>query len=272
VKNGVRFMSAENFKNNAEGWLSYAKIAALVAAGGWAYYQWDVSLFPKERWDQSVRASAARVDLSLNKPTFRVGSLIHAEAQDIDLLETENATRQTDGTPTLISVTVPLRNDKPFPIAVAVKAAKLREALVPTAGQGLKWSDPVALDIEALLNIASDDTRVVETGSDLILSGQVVRAVSWCCDDRGTKPVKMVELVIDLSLQSIDGTTSEVIEGTTKTRKLRFLSVLTEGSNRAATGKPTGVDNLLGSSKPKFRLAGRGHAKSTPNLKRFEIC
>lgn len=221
-------MSTENFKNHAEGWFAYAKIAALVVAGSWAYYQWDVSLFPKERWDQSVRASAARVDLALDTPTFRIGSLIHAEAQDTDLLEAEDATRQSEGTPTLVSVTVPLRNDKPFPIEVVVKAATMREVLVPTAGQVLTWSDPIALDVQALLNVAPDEARVVETSSELTLSGQVVRAVSWCCEGQGTKPVKMVELVIDLSLQGLDGTTSQVIEGAIKTRQLRFLTLLTE--------------------------------------------
>lgn len=197
-------------------------------AGAWTYYQWDVSLFPKERWDQSVRASAARVDLALEAPTFGVGSLIHSEAQDSGSVETEEAGRRTDGTPTLVSVTVPLRNDRPFPVEIEVIAATLREARVPTAGEQLNWTKPVSLDTKALLNIEPNDPRVVESGSELILSGQVVRAVNWCCDTQGTKPVKMIELEIDLKLQGLDGMTSQDIEGAVKTRKLRFLTLLVE--------------------------------------------
>lgn len=228
-------MAGESFKNHAEGWFAYAKIAALVVAGGWAYYQWDVSLFPKERWDQSVRASAARVDLTLAQPRFQVGSLIHSEAQDIDKLEAEQEARQDAGTPTLISVSVPLQNTRPFPIAVVVTGATLREAALPVQGQDLEWSDPIDLDVQALLNVAPDDTRVVETGSELTLSGQVVRAISWCCDTQGTKPIKMVELVISLTLDGLDGATSEPVKSATKTRTLRFQSLLTE-EDSALTG------------------------------------
>ncbi|NNE88092.1 MAG: hypothetical protein HKN27_08445 [Silicimonas sp.] len=227
-------MSTEDYKNKAEGRYAYAKIAALVVVAGWTLYQWDKTIFPKERWDQSVRASSARVDLQLEAASFTVGSLVHDDTSDVDLLEPDNEARSAEGTPTLVQFHIPLKNERPFPVAVTVKSVSLREGTVPASGSDIDWQVAVDLDPADLFQIEVGTARTVEAGGSLQYSGYHVAPVNWCCADAGTKPVKLVEMSVDLSLQGIDPKTSLLVEGATKSRQLTFVGLLTEEASALA--------------------------------------
>lgn len=51
------------------------KIAAVVVAGAWTYYQWDKVLFPKENAEQNARQANLRTDLRMSFEAAKIQGL-----------------------------------------------------------------------------------------------------------------------------------------------------------------------------------------------------
>lgn len=236
-------MSAENFKNRAEGWFALAKIAALMVAAGWTYYQWDKTIFPKEDHQRLIRAAQTRTDLQVTDASLKVGALGTAPSKVIEDAAIERLSSDEAEPPMGQAVLLPsgamfsftLENAGPFPVEMTIAEAQFAEARAGDASSlAFEWSAPVKLDIATVFGAEVATPRIVETKGKAELSGLYLAMADWCCADAPRPEIRLAEVLVKIDLRGIDPTDSTAIAGAEKTKTVRLRAFF--GSDQVLAG------------------------------------
>lgn len=142
-----------------------AKIAGLIVAAGWTYYQWDKVIFPKESAEQFKRRVEQRADLEFYSGAVDFQILQRSDIKD-GPLPRKNSERARQDISISASGTILVRNRKNFPIEVAIKGVSLNFGRLDVSNPSQEYGTIRALtskwvESEKFNLLASEDKRLV---------------------------------------------------------------------------------------------------------------
>jgi len=147
------------------------KIAAIVIAGAWTYYQWDRVLFPKESAEQNARRANLRTDLKMSFEAVKIQGLGQPYKQTASSLPSETSAFTEENYIVEVSGLISMENSRPFPIELKVASVTLDVATdiqidAEAALQTVTYtqSESIELDGEYVFGDIVSDGFVVESG------------------------------------------------------------------------------------------------------------
>ena len=217
-------INSKTFEEWTAGVFNLGKLLALAALGFWTLYQWNVSIFPKESFDEFARRAARRTDLtvSLEKVEFE---WIRGEIVRTLILSGQSR----------------FRNEKDFPISLSIEALKFREGTPARAdfthdtgkspSQPVMWTwlkdETVPLE-RAFGAILADQPFVIEPKGELTLPLYLVLWLQWSPNER----YRFVELDIEATAQAVHPGTGQTIEKSRKKKRVTLRAVIPKDGGR----------------------------------------
>lgn len=147
------------------------KIAALIIAGAWTYYQWDKVLFPKESAEQNARQANLRTDLRMSFEAAKIQGLGEPFELTSDGSSGDSSNIGEKGYLVEVSGLISIENTRPFPIELTVAAATLdiETGIQIDADAALQpvtytHTETIQLDSEYVFGDLVTDGFVIESG------------------------------------------------------------------------------------------------------------
>lgn len=146
------------------------KIAAIIIAGAWTYYQWDRVFFPKESAEQIARQANLRTDLKMSFEAVKIQGL--GQPFDQNASNPTGEASATAGKIYIVEVSglISIENSRPFPIELVVTSSTLEVATgiqvdTEAALQTVTYaqSESIELDSEYVFGDIVSDGFVVES-------------------------------------------------------------------------------------------------------------
>ncbi|MCP5086914.1 MAG: hypothetical protein GY952_08955 [Rhodobacteraceae bacterium] len=219
-------MGSTDFSEYADGWLSIAKIVALGAVGAWTYIQWGTTIFPKESYEQSVRAAQTRTDLNIQLQNFRSGYLgKSAEEIGIQILSRSSEIDYSSGvdTHTIVTGEIALQNPRKFPVQYSISEIAFSLGRTEVIGAQPVWEDLDKLELDSIFGHKAAENRIIEPGGSSYQSFVRHFPVHWCCFGSFDDQPKPIRVLVRFKLKGIHPKTGKEIPNSEKEKFVRFL-------------------------------------------------
>jgi len=232
-------MTPKDFEEWTAGIFNIAKLLGLVAVGFWTYHEWNISIFPKESYEDFARRASRRTDLS-----------VFIEKSKIDTLDVQRSAGNLERI--IISTKINFTNDKDFPVKLMVDSFSLRKGVAgkldfykkTTEESDVNWSwitnESVPLQ-RAFGSFLIYQPFVLEPKGKLILPIYFPLSIRW----NRKENYRFIELDVQLSIEGIHPTTGAPIVNSKKIKYLviklmvrnkgKRVSVIESDSSYAAT-------------------------------------
>lgn len=239
-------MDSKSFSEWSEGLFSLAKIIALIAAGLWTYYQWDVSIFPKEDHEQFLRAAARRANIDVELTAVSAGAIGQTATQiaQNNMLASDDIDAEKDiqfyiTTASAMTGVFLLRNPTPAPVAFTMTDLSVSIGRVHgvAASATIKWEEVPAQELEDVLGVYFASQRILESGASASISALFPFPVEWCCKYEIEPESLLLRVEAEIEFFAMDPRTAELVSGSEKRKRLRFFHKIEAGSSVGENGK-----------------------------------
>ncbi|MBM3728466.1 MAG: hypothetical protein FJW40_23950 [Acidobacteria bacterium] len=199
---------------------------AVAVGAAWTLYQWDVSIFPKEKHEEFLRRAAARVDV-LVKP----GELA---AKDL-------RPPGPGGRSVLLSGTLKIENQRDFPVALGIQGVEVGLGGVKVQADGVPAAVEPFTEDEVLRPRPGEAFPAELTAEPLIIEARSEAALplmlplAFKCPKGGEGPC-MVSLRVRLGVTAVHPKTGELLTAARKQKTVVTRGILGRRMETAATG------------------------------------